>query len=98
MSRYAIVLKFTAQGIAHIGDTTRRAAAFRSEAKSMGVAVVAQYWTTGSFDGLLILESSDESNVTALVLRLGLLGFVATQTLRAYDEAEMEAILARLPQ
>jgi uncharacterized protein with GYD domain len=51
----------------------------------------------GAFDGVIVLEAPDEETATAALLHLGALGNIRTQTAHAYDAAEMQKILARLP-
>ena len=43
-----------------------------------------------------IVEAPDEMTMTALGLSLGALGFVRTQTLRAFSEAEMQTVLRKM--
>jgi uncharacterized protein with GYD domain len=96
MSRYIVLIQFTGQGIENIADTVRRADAVKRAAKKHGCKVVDVYWTLGSYDGVVIVDGPDDASVTALLLDLGRGGNVRTQSLRAFDRAEMEAILAKL--
>jgi uncharacterized protein with GYD domain len=96
MARYVATVKFTPQGIAAIKNTGKRAAAFKSAAKKLGVKVIELYWTLGPFDGLVIMEADDEQAVTAAMLQLSAQGNVQTQTARAFDAGEIETIVARL--
>jgi uncharacterized protein with GYD domain len=59
--------------------------------------VTGLYWTLGAFDGVIVCEATDEETATAALLHLGSLGNLRTQTARAYDAAEMQKILGRLP-
>lgn len=97
MATYISTIKFTQQGIQHIGDTTKRAAALRTMAKKMGAKVKETYWTLGEHDGYLIFEAPDDETATAVMLQLGSLGNVQTSTSRAFTAAEMDQILAKLP-
>src|SRR5262245_33071968 len=94
MATFVTTITFTPQGLANIQDTTKRAAACKAIAKKLGVKVTDIYWTLGPFDGLMVFEAPDEETATALVLQLGSLGNVQTQTLRAFTAAEMDKILA----
>ncbi len=96
MATYITTIKFTQQGIRAVGETTKRAAAFKAAAKRIGVKVTAVYWTLGAYDGLLILEAPDDDSVTAALLHLGSLGSVETTTARAFNAAEMDRILAKM--
>ncbi len=94
MATFVSTIKLTDEGIKSIGNTTKRAAAFKTAAKAMGVKVISQFWTLGRFDGLLIFEAPDDETATAAMLQLGSLDFVHTSTMRAFNGAEMETILA----
>lgn len=97
MATYVVLFNFTDQGIRNVKDTTKRADAFREAARSAGVTVKDMYWTLGQYDIVAIIEAPDEVVVTALGLDLGRAGNVRTQTLRAFSQTDMDAILSRLP-
>ncbi len=97
MATFITTIHFTEQGIKAIQDTCQRAAAFKTAAKKMGVKVSQMYWTLGSFDGVIVCEAPDEAAATAVMLHLGSLGSVRTQTTRAFDAAEMQTILGLMP-
>ena len=97
MATFITTMQFTEQGIKAVRDTCNRAAAFKAAAEKMGVKVTGIYWTLGAFDGVLVCEAPDEETATAALLHIGSLGNVRTQTARAYDAAEMQKILGRLP-
>jgi len=96
MATYITTVCFTDQGVRAIGETTRRAAAFKSAAKKVGVKVTGTYWTLGSYDGVLIFEAPDDETATAAMLKLAADGNVKTATARAFSTAEMEQVLAKL--
>ncbi|HSZ54163.1 MAG TPA: GYD domain-containing protein [Tepidisphaeraceae bacterium] len=95
MVRFASLFNFTEQGIRKYAETVSRADAFIKEAQKSGVKVTAMYWLVGAHDGLVVMEAPDEQTATATLLKLGSLGNVRTQTMRAYDRAEMEPIVAK---
>ena len=95
MATYVALIRFTEQGAKNVRDTRTRAAAFREAAQAAGVTVREQFWTLGSYDGLLILDAPDEASVTAAMVALGALGNVRTQTMRAFDDSEVGDIIAR---
>ena len=84
----------------HLGSLgnirTQTARAFDA-AEKLGVKVTGQYWTLGAFDGVIVCEAPDEATATAVLLHLGSLGNIRTQTARAYNIAEMQKILGLLP-
>lgn len=96
MARFAATIRFTAQGLAGIQETTRRAAAFKTATKKLGVKVIDQYWSLGTFDGLMIFDAPDSHAASAAMLELAALGNVQTQTTEIFAAAEMESILRKM--
>src|SRR4051812_49340415 len=97
MATFITTIKFTEHGVQSIGETTKRAAAFKSAAKKAGVKVIGQYWTLGAYDGLLIYEAPDDETAAALMLGVSALDNVHTSTVRAFVAAEMDKILSLMP-
>jgi uncharacterized protein with GYD domain len=97
MPTFITTMHFTEQGIKAHRDTCDRAAAFKATAKKMGIKVTGIYWTLGAFDGVIVCEAPDEETLTAAMLHLGSLGYIRTQTARAFDAAEMQKILGLSP-
>jgi uncharacterized protein with GYD domain len=96
MATYIMLASFTDQGIRNVKDTTKRADAFKELAKGSGTTVKDIYWTLGQYDIVAIAEAPDDTAMTALGLALGKSGNVRTQTLRAFSQADMGAILAKV--
>ena len=96
MATYIMLASFTEQGIRNVKDTTKRADAFRELAKGSGATVKDIYWTLGQYDIVAILDAPDDAAVTALLLTVGGLGNVRTQSLRAFTADEMGEILGRV--
>jgi len=95
MAVYVTLANFTEQGIRGIKDSPKRAQGFRDLAKKHGVTVRELLWTTGQYDLVTIAEGTDEA-LTALLLSVGKLGNVRTQTLRAIDAETFQRILAKV--
>ncbi|MGZ8402552.1 MAG: GYD domain-containing protein [Rhodoplanes sp.] len=96
MASFILLAHFTEQGIKNVKDSPKRADAFRQSAKKHDATVKEIFWTLGQYDLVAILDAPDDVTVTALGLSLGTLGNVRTQTLRAFSEAEMAAILGKM--
>ena len=96
MATYVSLVHFTDQGIRTIKDTTKRAKAFIEMAGKAGVKVRNIYWTQGRFDLITITEAADEDAATAVLLGLGAMGNIRTETMRAHTAEEMDKILARM--
>ena len=96
MATFIALLDFTEQGIREFKGTTKRADNFTKAAKKSGVTVKEIYWTVGGHDGVLILDAPDDAAAASVLISLGMLGNVRTQTLRAYNRQEMESILGKV--
>ncbi len=96
MAMYVSLLQFTDQGIRNVKDTTKRAEAAIAEAEKMGMKIIEEFWTMGAYDVVLLLDAPDDATMTAFALKLGSLGNVKTQTMRAFRREEMESILANV--
>ena len=96
MPAYVCLIQFQDQGIRNIKDTVKRGDAAIAEAEKMGIKTVGEYWTMGAYDGVIIYEAPDDETMSAFILKVGSLGNVKGQTLRAFRRNEMEGILAKI--
>ena len=95
MARYVSLLRFTPQGVRNIKKSPARAAAFRKAAEKAGVKVEAQFWTTGAYDGVLILSAANDTKALSVIAALAASGNVSTRSLQAFDAKEFKAIVGR---
>jgi len=96
MASFISLISYTDQGIRNIKESPKRADAFKAMAKKLGVTVKEIYWTLGHYDLVVVLEGDDEA-VTSALLKVGSLGNVRSETLRAFSAAEMGRILGNIP-
>jgi len=92
MATFISLVSFTDQGIRNVKESPDRVSAFKAMAEKMGVSTKAVYYTVGHYDLVTVAEGTDEA-VTALLLKLGSLGNVRTETLRAFSVDEMKKII-----
>jgi uncharacterized protein with GYD domain len=96
MASYICLIQFTDQGIRNIKDTVKRGDAAIAEAEKLGMKMVEEFWTMGAYDGVVVFEAPDDETMSAFVLKIGALGNVKCQTLRAFRRNEMGEILAKI--
>lgn len=96
MASYVVLANFTDQGIRTVKDTTKRAKAFRDAAGGFGVTVKDIYWTMGRYDVVVTMESQKEENVAALMMKMGSLGNLKSETLRAFNESEVASMTGKI--
>lgn len=96
MATYIALSNFTDQGIRSVKDTTKRAEAVKELAAKYGAKMTQIYWTQGKYDVVAVIEAPDDNSATAFALAIGMAGNIRTQTLRAFNRDEMNAILGKL--
>jgi uncharacterized protein with GYD domain len=96
MASYICLIQFTEQGIRNIKDTVKRGDAAVAEAERLGMKIVEEFWTMGAYDVAVVIEAPDDETISAFMLKIGALGNVKGQTLRAFRRSEMEEILAKI--
>ncbi len=96
MPTYVSLVKWTEQGVKNARDTVKRAREFRSDVERRGGKLHGIYWTQGEYDLVTVAEFPDEQTGMAQLLALGSLGNIRTETLRAFTESEMEAIIRKI--
>jgi uncharacterized protein with GYD domain len=96
MATYVMLAHFTDQGVKNVKDSPQRAEAFKQTAKKHGATVKELFWTLGAYDIVTVIDAPDDATITALGLSAGSLGNVRTQTLRAFSETEMKAIIGKM--
>lgn len=93
MPRYVVLYRFTDQGLKNIKGTVKRAKEVRAENEKRGFKVIGTYWTQGRYDIVSILDAPSEAAMTAGLFNIAETGNVHSETLRAFDESEMEQAL-----
>jgi uncharacterized protein with GYD domain len=96
MATYVILANWTDEGIRNVKDTIQRAQHFRNLCEQHGVKVLSFYWTQGRYDNISVVEAPDEQAVMASIFASCQMGSVRSETLRAFNESEMSAILQKV--
>ena len=95
MSTYVSLVNWTDQGIKNYKDSTSRADDFSKLVESLGGRVREVLWTVGAYNLVVVTEFPDDEAATAALLRVGSLGNIRTNTLRAFNADEMGTIIGR---
>ena len=95
MPTYVSLIHWTEQGIKNYKDTMKRLEDFTKLAESMGGRVREALYTVGEYDIVVVTEFPDDETATAALLRVGSLGSVRTNTMRAFSADEMGGIIGR---
>ena len=95
MATYISLIRFTEKGARAINQSTKRAHAFDKAAEKVGVRIDGQYWTLGSYDGVLILSTDKAEKALRCLTELAAGGYVKTETLPAFTDQEFDALAGR---
>jgi uncharacterized protein with GYD domain len=89
------LIHWTEQGIKNYKDTTQRLEDFTKLAESKGGRVREAFYTVGEYDIVITTEFPDDETATSVLLQVGSLGNVRTNTMRAFSADEMGGIVSR---
>ena len=93
MATYVSLLNWTDEGVKNIAGTVDRADAAKKLVADMGGSLDV-YWTMGQFDMVAISEFPDDETAVAFLAKLGALGNIRSQTMRAFDADGVRAIMS----
>ncbi len=97
MPTYVSLLKFTQKGVETIKEGPGRLDAAKKRFKEAGAELKAWYLVMGEYDAVGISEAPNDEIVVKLALTTASMGFIRTQTMRAFTEAEYRKIIGSLP-
>jgi uncharacterized protein with GYD domain len=97
MATYISLIKFTQRGAEQIKNGPARLEEGKKRAKERGGEIKAYYLTMGQYDAVLILESPNDEATAMGLLQAASMGFIRTETMRAFTEAEYKKIVGQLP-
>jgi len=93
MAKYISLLRFTEKGAKDLKKSTNRARTFDKIAAQAGVKIEGQYWTLGTYDGVLIISADSEQKALKCLSQLASQGHVRTETMQAFIDKEFDEIL-----
>jgi uncharacterized protein with GYD domain len=96
MPTYVVLAKMTQQGAQAPKEIPQRRQRAKDASKELGITFREGWLTMGEYDVVFVLDSPDDATTAKFLLRVGMAGNLSTQTLRAFSEAEVDAILGAL--
>ena len=96
MAQYVILVNWTEKGVAAAKQTTERAKQVQDMIKQLGGNMHTLLWTLGRYDIVGLMEAPDDATAALIGLKVGGLGTVRTETLRAFTAEEMGGIIGKL--
>jgi uncharacterized protein with GYD domain len=96
MPVYISLINLTDQGIRTIKDDPNRVKSAARIAEREGVKLLAEWWTMGPYDAIMITEAPDDETINRFLLGAGRQGNIRTLTLRAFTPDEISKIIQKL--
>jgi uncharacterized protein with GYD domain len=96
MSNYVVLIDWAEQGIKNVKDTVKRAKSFEGAIEKAGGKSLGFYYTIGRYDMVAIVQAPTDEALASVLLSLGSLGNVRTETLKAFSTDEAANIIEKL--
>ena len=97
MPTYISLVQYTEKGIESIKDSPKRLEGAKKAFADAGAKLKEFYLVMGKYDIVIVVDAPNDEVLAKVSLLLGSKGFVRTQTLRAFNEAEYLKIISSLP-
>ncbi len=97
MAPYIVLMNLTDQGIRNVKQMPERRKAGAAAAEKLGIKVKDDYSTLGACYAVAVVDAPNEEAITTWALGVGSLGYIRTQTMRAFSPDETNRILAKIP-
>jgi uncharacterized protein with GYD domain len=96
MPTFITLSRLTDEGIKTDRESPFHLYAFKRAIEEHGCKLRGMYFTLGSYDAILIIESPSDEVMYTLALTIGSQGVVRTETLRVLSEAEYHEIVDKI--
>ena len=96
MSNYVVLIDWAEQGIKNVKDTVKRAKSFEDAIEKAGGKSLGFYYTIGRYDMVAIVQAPTDEAIASVLLSLGSLGNVRTETLKAFSTDEAASIIEKI--
>ncbi|WP_189044011.1 GYD domain-containing protein [Aliidongia dinghuensis] len=96
MTTYIMLANWTDRGAQTAKDSPNRVDTARKMLKEMGGDFAQLFLTMGKYDFVAVYEAPDDAVAARFSVQLGMLGYVRTQTLKAFPEPAYREIMRSL--
>ena len=96
MPVYISLINLTDQGARNIKDDPKRVREAAHIAEREGCKLLAEWWTMGQYDAVMITEAPDDATINRFLLGAGRQGNIRTMTMRGFTPEEIAQVIERL--
>ena len=97
MATFVTLYRFTEQGIRELKESPKRIEAIKKAYKEAGAEVKQFYALMGQYDTMVVAEAPSEEVIMKLNVWVDSMGYVTSQTMRAFNEAEWKKMCEEIP-
>ena len=97
MPTYVSLVRYSDQGIRNIKESPARLEAAKKAARAAGAEIKSFLLALGTYDIILTVDAPNDETAMKLLLTLGSLGNVRTDTFRVFNETEFRKLIGSLP-
>jgi uncharacterized protein with GYD domain len=95
MPHYISLVNWTEQGVRNVKESPKRADAANAMASKLG-AKMDIFYTMGKYDLVVVTQAPNDETAMQIILELGKMGNIRTNTLKAWTAAEATKVIAKL--
>jgi len=92
---YISLVNWTEQGVRNVKQSPKRADAASALANKLG-AKMDIFYTMGKYDLVVVTQAPNDETAMQIILELGKMGNVRTNTMKAWTAAEATKVIAKL--
>lgn len=93
MATYMMLFRFTGKGVEHIKKSPEWVQEIKKAFATAGVEVRDFYMLMGHYDTAFLIDAPDDETAVSSALAVSSLGYVRTETFRAFNEAEFRKMV-----
>ncbi|HEV3142358.1 MAG TPA: GYD domain-containing protein [Gemmataceae bacterium] len=97
MPTYVNIFHLTQKGVENVRKGPERVAAAKRLYQAVGAKIKEFYLVMGQYDAVVISEAPDDETATKAVLAISSLGYVRSESMRAFTEEEYRKLIESLP-
>ncbi len=97
MATFVTLYRFTENGARELKESPRRIEDIKKAFKEAGVEVKQFYALMGQYDTMIVAEAPSEEVMMKLNVWVDSMGYVTSQTMRAFNEAEWKKMCEEIP-
>src|SRR6267143_1433466 len=92
---YISLVNWTDQGVRNVKESPKRADAASALASKLG-AKMDIFYTMGKYDLVVVTQAPNDETAMQIILELGKMGNIRTNTMKAWTAAEATKVIAKL--